>query len=87
VTCPRNTTCFAGGQLAVFQGASELPDSFSFFGGGTLFGISVPIIVTVIGTFFGVLTIGVLRNGLNLLKVSPFWVQFVQGAVISSPSF
>ena len=25
-----------------------LPDSFSFFGGGTLFGISVPIIVTVI---------------------------------------
>jgi ribose transport system permease protein len=154
-----------------------LPDSYSFFGGGTLFGISVPIIVTVIvftimhfvlahtvfghevyaiggnreaarlagidvrrvemlvymlagglsgfaglvltgrlsaampssatgleldviaavviggaslfggkgnmiGTFFGVLTIGVLRNGLNLLNVSPFWVQFVQGAVI-----
>jgi ribose/xylose/arabinose/galactoside ABC-type transport system permease subunit len=25
-----------------------LPDSFSFFGGGTLFGVSVPIIVTVI---------------------------------------
>lgn len=35
-----------------------------------------------IGTFFGVLTIGVLSNGLDLLSVSPFWVQFVQGAVI-----
>jgi ribose/xylose/arabinose/galactoside ABC-type transport system permease subunit len=35
-----------------------------------------------IGTFFGVLTIGVLSNGLDLLNVSPFWVQFVQGAVI-----
>ena len=35
-----------------------------------------------IGTFFGVLTIGVLSNGLDLLSVSPFWVQFVQRAVI-----
>jgi ribose/xylose/arabinose/galactoside ABC-type transport system permease subunit len=35
-----------------------------------------------IATCFGVLTIGVLRNGLNLLNVSPFWVQFVQRAVI-----
>jgi ribose transport system permease protein len=35
-----------------------------------------------IGTFFGVLTIGVLSNGLDLLNVSPFWVQFVQGVVI-----
>jgi hypothetical protein len=39
-----------------------------------------------IGTSFGVLTIGALRNGLNLLNVSPFWVQFLQGAVFSSPS-
>jgi len=38
-----------------------------------------------VGTFFGVLTIGVLRNGLTLMNVSPFWVQFVQGAVIFVP--
>ncbi len=47
-------------------------------GGASLFGGRG----NMIGTFFGVLTIGVLRNGLNLLNVSPFWVQFVQGAVI-----
>jgi ribose/xylose/arabinose/galactoside ABC-type transport system permease subunit len=47
-------------------------------GGASLFGGKG----NMIGTFFGVLTIGVLRNGLNLLNVSPFWVQFVQGAVI-----
>ncbi len=47
-------------------------------GGASLFGGRGNLI----GTFFGVLTIGVLRNGLNLLNVSPFRVQFVQGAVI-----
>jgi ribose transport system permease protein len=47
-------------------------------GGASLFGGRGHMI----GTAFGVLTIGVLRNGLNLLNVSPFWVQFVQGAVI-----
>lgn len=47
-------------------------------GGASLFGGRG----NMIGTFFGVLTIGVLSNGLSLLNVSPFWVQFVQGAVI-----
>ncbi len=47
-------------------------------GGASLFGGRG----NMVGTFFGVLTIGVLRNGLNLLNVSPFWVQFIQGAVI-----
>jgi ribose transport system permease protein len=47
-------------------------------GGTSLFGGKG----TMIGTCFGVLTIGVLRNGLNFLNVSPFWVLFVQGAVI-----
>lgn len=34
------------------------------------------------GTLVGVLLIGTLRNGLTLLNVDPFWVQFIQGAVI-----
>jgi len=34
------------------------------------------------GTLMGVLTIGVLRNGLNLLGVSPFIQQIVIGGVI-----
>jgi ribose transport system permease protein len=35
-----------------------------------------------VGTLVGVLLIGTLNNGLTLLNVPPFWVQFVQGAVI-----
>jgi ribose/xylose/arabinose/galactoside ABC-type transport system permease subunit len=34
------------------------------------------------GTFVGVLLIGVINNGLTLLDVSPFWVQFMQGLLI-----
>ena len=30
VSCPRNTRYFAGGQLAPFQGASEVPISESY---------------------------------------------------------
>jgi len=37
---------------------------------------------TMIGTLVGVLLIGTLNNGLTLLNVPPFWVQFVQGVVI-----
>jgi ribose transport system permease protein len=37
---------------------------------------------SVVGTAFGVLTIGVLRNGLNLIGVSPFIQQIVIGMVI-----
>lgn len=36
----------------------------------------------IVGTFIGVLTIGVLNNGLNLLGVSSFYQQVVKGIVI-----
>lgn len=37
---------------------------------------------TLIGTIVGALIMGVLRNGLNLLDVNPFWQQVVIGTVI-----
>jgi ribose transport system permease protein len=37
---------------------------------------------TIIGTFIGALIMGVIRNGLNLVNVDPFWQQVVIGAVI-----
>lgn len=37
---------------------------------------------TILGTFIGVLIIGVLRNGLVLLGISPFWQMLLVGLVI-----
>ena len=37
----------------------------------------------IVGTIIGVLIIGVLRNGLNLLSVSPFLQAVVIGIVIA----
>lgn len=37
---------------------------------------------SITGTVIGAFTIGVLRNGLNLLNVSPFWQQIAIGVVI-----
>lgn len=37
---------------------------------------------SITGTVIGAFTIGVLRNGLNLLNVSPFWQQIAIGIVI-----
>lgn len=37
---------------------------------------------TILGTALGVLIIGVLRNGLVLLGISPFWQTTIIGAVI-----
>lgn len=47
-------------------------------GGTSLFGGKG----SMIGTFIGVLLIGVINNGMTLLNVSAFLVQFVQGALI-----
>jgi ribose transport system permease protein len=37
---------------------------------------------TIVGTIIGVLLIGVINNGMNLLNVPPFWQSFLKGAVI-----
>ncbi len=47
-------------------------------GGASLFGGRG----SMLGTILGVLLIGVINNGLTLNNVEPFWVQFIQGAVI-----
>ena len=47
-------------------------------GGASLFGGRG----SMLGTMLGVLLIGVINNGLTLNNVEPFWVQFIQGAVI-----
>ncbi len=47
-------------------------------GGASLFGGRG----SMLGTILGVLLIGVINNGLTLKNVEPFWVQFIQGAVI-----
>lgn len=47
-------------------------------GGGSLAGGKG----NMLGTFIGVLLIGVLNNGLNLLNISPFWSKFAQGLII-----
>lgn len=39
---------------------------------------------TILGTIFGTLIIGILRNGLVLLSISPFWQTTVIGLVIIS---
>jgi ribose transport system permease protein len=47
-------------------------------GGTSLFGGKG----TLVGTAIGVLLIGFLRNGLNLLGISPFWQGSAIGSVI-----
>ncbi|MGH7118666.1 MAG: ABC transporter permease [Gemmataceae bacterium] len=49
-------------------------------GGASLFGG----VGTITGTVIGVLIIGVLRNGLNLMGVSPFFQEVVIGAVVAA---
>ena len=37
---------------------------------------------TIIGTIIGVLIIGVLRNGIMLMGINPFWQQVLVGLVV-----
>jgi putative xylitol transport system permease protein len=47
--------------------------------GGTRLGGGVG---TISGTVLGVLLLGVIRNGLNLNGVSPFWQPFIIGCIL-----
>ena len=38
--------------------------------------------ISVVGTMFAVLLLGLIQNGMVLAKVDPYWVQFVLGALI-----
>jgi len=62
----------AGLQAELDAIAAVIIGGASFFGGRG----------TVIGTFVGVLIMGLLRNGLNLMNVSAFWQMVVIGVVI-----
>lgn len=61
-------------------GSNWLIISFAapIIGGASLLGgyISIP------GTFFAVILIALIENGMVLVKVDPYWVQFVLGAMI-----
>ena len=37
-----------------------------------------------VGTIIGALIMGVIRNGLNLLNVDPFWQSVVLGVIIAA---
>ena len=39
-------------------------------------------VVTVGGTFIGVLIIGVITNGLNLMGINSFWQEVFKGIII-----
>ncbi len=64
----------------------EFRDEFSriVLGSRTVFllAASSTLVSLVIGTFVGVLIMGLLRNGLNLMDVSAFWQMVVIGVVI-----
>jgi len=65
----------AGAELDAI--AAVIIGGSSFFGGRG----------TVIGTFIGVLIIGFIHNGLNLLKVSVFWQEVAIGVIIILAAF
>jgi ribose transport system permease protein len=69
----------------MYSGQATIENGFEFDAiaavvlGGTSFTGGVG---TIGGTVIGVLVIGVLNNGLNILGVSSFWQLIVKGAVI-----
>lgn len=68
----------ASGQPAAGMGYEGMAVASAVIGGTSLSGGEglIP------GTLIGALVIGVLRNGLNLLNISPFWQEVLIGAVI-----
>ncbi len=38
--------------------------------------------ISVTGTFIAVILLGLIQNGMVLMNVDPYWVQFILGALI-----
>jgi ribose/xylose/arabinose/galactoside ABC-type transport system permease subunit len=78
--------------LAGFVTASRLASGQSTAGLGDELRVIAAVIIggasfaggvgTALGAVLGVAIMGVLRQGLVLLEVKPFWQKFVEGAVI-----
>jgi ribose transport system permease protein len=68
----------ASGQPNVGQGYELYVIAATVLGGTSLFGGRG----TIIGTVLGVLVIGTLQNGMDLLAIQPFWQQVALGCLI-----
>jgi ribose/xylose/arabinose/galactoside ABC-type transport system permease subunit len=68
----------ASGQPVVGQGYELYVIAATVLGGTSLFGGRG----TILGTLLGVLVIGSLQNGMDLLAIQPFWQQVAIGALV-----
>jgi inositol transport system permease protein len=71
------------GRIAAGSGASGTGYELDAIAATVIGGTSLSGgIGTALGTVIGILIIGVLNNGLDLMKVSPYWQQILKGLII-----
>ena len=64
--------------LSLVSGSSSSAITAAFIGGASLSGCKG----SVFGSFIGILVVGILTNGLDLLNVSSYYQQIIKGAII-----